>query len=482
MKSLQEYFYIILGLIVILLIYFAVSIVFPPWNFPKNIPTIPFYVSFLGAYTDLDQYQIYEIYLRDKLEKYGAAKIYFASRWNIIVTRPSYLLQVLKDDDTYAKKGNHIKIPYSVLSDYTGDNLISSNGDKWKLYRKILTKSIQFPDMKPIIENSSRFLQFIEENISSVDNSIHIGDAVQRYSLANLGGSLLGIDFKLFEDTTPEINSRLSFVKSQIFKPLYLNFPFLDMLPIPSRILARKAVSEFRQYFCNLIIESQRCPETDTSASYALVKALNDGTFQEKQFKDNAMIIMIAGHENPQLLLNSLIYMLAKFQHVQIELRDELTKSADVDKAVYLHSVIYETLRILPPLGQIINRCTTRNTILGDDIKIPKGTFVGYNNFATGRDKTVWQEADCFIPKRWGSSLEEVNRNYSKSKSSAALPAFHGRKRACLGEKFALYEMKQALAHLVLLYKIELDEEWTEKLTPGGPVAPLHLKVKLQKL
>lgn len=484
--NLYDLFHLVLYVSVILLVKLVVFTVFPPLNFPRNIPTIPFYVSFLGTYTNLDQRDIYKIYLKDKLEKHGAVKIYFASRWNILVSRPSYLVEMFRNEDIYAKSGNHVKIPYSVLSDYTGDNVISAHGPTWKMYRQVLTSAIQFPDLQPISNNVELFLNFIENSMVERIGykspcTVLVSDAIQRYSLANLGECLLGIDFKLFKHKSPEINKRLSFVKSQIFKPLYMNFPFLDILPIPSRKVARQAVSEFRDYFCNLVKESQRSNQDPNTVGAKLVAALNEGSLTEMQFNDNAMITMIAGHENPQLLLNSLLYVLGSDYDYRNDIREELRTGVKPEDCVSLNSFIFETLRMYPPLGQIINRCTTRDVMLGGEIRIPKGIYVGYNNFATGRDSTVWEYSEYFVPKRWGKTIEEVNRNYSLAKSSARLPAFHGGKRACLGEKFALNEARQVIAKLITLYDFDWDRDWEDKLTPGGPVSPVNLKLEFSK-
>ena len=138
---------------------------------------------------------------------------------------------------------------------------------------------------------------------------------------------------------------------------------------------------------------------------------------------------MIAGHENPLLLMLSLLYVVSKYPQVQELIRNETETTKP-----YLHSVIYETLRMYPPLGLIINRCTTRITKLGN-IVIPKNVYCGYNNFGTGRDRNVWgSDADIFKPERWGLEIDEINKKFTLAKRSAELPAFHGRKRACLGE------------------------------------------------
>ena len=126
----------------------------------------------------------------------------------------------------------------------------------------------------------------------------------------------------------------------------------------------------------------------------------------EKQFLDNAIILMIAGHENPLLLMLSLLYVVSKYPQVQELIRNETESTKP-----YLHSVIYETLRMYPPLGLIINRCTTRITKLGN-IVIPKNVYCGYNNFGTGRDRNVWgSDADILNQNDGDWKLMKSTRN-----------------------------------------------------------------------
>lgn len=40
----------------------------------------------------------------------------------------------------------------------------------------------------------------------------------------------------------------------------------------------------------------------------------------------------------------------------------------------YLISVIYETLRILPPIAMLINKKTSEDVLLGGEVLIPAGT------------------------------------------------------------------------------------------------------------
>lgn len=458
------------------IIYTIFEIVLPPLHFPKSIPTIPFYVSFLGAYTNLDQSQIYNIYLREKLEKYGAVKIYFASRWNILVSRPEYLVTIFKNEDIYAKSGNHIKIPGSVLASYTGDNIISAHGELWKLYREVVAQSIQFPEFEPVYENCEKLLDIIKQE-TCTSPIIAVTDILQRFSLQNTGRAIIGVDFQALEKSPSVMHQKIKYVKLQIFNPFYLNFPYFDKFPIPSRLKAKREVDEFRRWYGQKLVDDYR-RDLPNSGATKLVNALLSEKLTEQQYLDNAIILMVAGHENPLLLMLSLLYIVAKHKKIQ-----EIIRNNSNENEAFLYSVIYETLRMFPPLGQIINRCTTRTTVLGKDIVIPKGVYVGYNNLATGRDRNVWgNDADEFKPERWGSTLDEINLNYSKAKRSARLPAFHGRKRACLGEKFALFEVKEFILCIIRNYHVSLDQTWNEKITPAGPVSPLGLRVKFEKI
>lgn len=67
-----------------------------PSDMPKNIPSVPIYVSLLGLWSDMGQDEIYEKWLRKPLETYGAVQIFFAGRWNVLVTHPELLTQMFR--------------------------------------------------------------------------------------------------------------------------------------------------------------------------------------------------------------------------------------------------------------------------------------------------------------------------------------------------------------------------------------------------
>lgn len=368
--------FLIFATLLLFLMTIVIKTARPPSNFPKNIPTIPFYVAFVSTFTNWDQEEIFNRFYRVKLEKYGAVKVFFASRWNILVTRPEYVAQIFRQNDVFEKSGNHFKIPHAVSSEYMGDNVISAGNESWKLYRSVVTNGILFPDMEPLDRN----VDYLIENLKKAalkSRAVPVSEKLQKFTLACIGDCMLSCDLRSTADGE-SIHQKVIYLKKQIFRPFYMTFPFLDKLPIPSRTRAREAVREFKRLFI-LLIQNGRLPENGNRLGPRLAESYEKGEITEKQFQDNAIIVMIAGHENPQMLLTSLLYVLGKHQSYQTRLREELAScsAGEQQENELLTSIIYETLRMYPPLAQLINRVTRKVACLGKDIVIPSGCMWG---------------------------------------------------------------------------------------------------------
>ncbi|ERF77121.1 hypothetical protein EPUS_07662 [Endocarpon pusillum Z07020] len=460
----------------------------PPRDFPKNIPTIPFYVSLLSLFTDVDQADLYGKYLAGPLQQYGAVKIFFGARWNILVTRPAFVAEVFKcEDSLYPKSGNQKKIPYSVLAEYTGDNIISAHGENWRLYQSVLKPGLQREfEVEPILKNAHTLIRLLfEEQKLSGNGSVLLPQLLQRYTLANLSESLLGADFQTLQNPNAPLHTLQLAVKREIFKPFFLNFPFLDLLPVKSRDRARKLVVKFADELCATVLRGHRHQHDDPSTDRLGCRMIAG------QFRDNMVSVFLAGHENPQLLLTSMIFLLGENQDAQARLRQEIMSVGPSDQldytalqnVPYQTSVIYETLRLFPPISQLLNRKTTQDVMLGGKIPVPAGTYLGYNAYATGRDHGAWgANANDFKPERWGSTVEEINANYRRVNSRASFIAFHGGRRACLGQKFAMFEARLSMATVLREVKWWIDPAWVRKMTLAGPLYPRMLRVRFERL
>jgi len=105
--------------------------------------------------------------------------------------------------------------------------------------------------------------------------------------------------------------------------------------------------------------------------------------------------------------------------------------------------------------------------VLGNDIVLPKDTYVGYNCYSTNHDPAFWgADADAFRPERWGQSMEEINALFRRANSKATFVSFHGGRRACLGQKFAMFQVRITVAELLKRVEWDLDPTWPKRMTP----------------
>jgi unspecific monooxygenase len=461
---------------------FAVYLFTPPKNFPKNIPTIPFYYALLPLFKDCDQAELYKQYMKEPLEKYGAVKIFFGGRWNILVRKPAYIAEVFKHEDIYAKSGNQVKIPHSLLGEYTGDNIISAHGKNWKLYSSLIKPTLQRDhDTDSLWKNARKLKNMLLEDSKRSPNGQPVYGLLQRYALANLSEVLLGTSFDTLERTDAPLHALQTKIKPIIFDPVFLNFPVLDHFPFKSRQAGRELARSFRKGLRDHIAKSHEgheCSPESQDLGCRLLGSRREGLITEKQLCDNFVSVFLAGHENPQLTIMCLLYLLGSHTDVQDAARQEINKLfastsdpeptyASIHDLPLLTSIIYESIRMFPPISQLINRCTNQPINLGGEIHIPAGTYVGYNGYSTNRDTDFWgKDADEFKPSRWGSTMEEIQSLYRRANSKGAFISFHGGRRACLGQKFALQQLRITIVELLRSMRWELDEKWPNKMTP----------------
>ncbi|KAF2649304.1 putative cytochrome P450 [Lophiostoma macrostomum CBS 122681] len=483
---------------------FAISLFTPPRDFPKNVPTVPFYYALMPLFKDVDQAQLYHEYLKKPLEQYGAVKIFFGGRWNILVRKPSYIAEIFKHEDIYAKAGNHIKIPHSLIAEYTGENIISAHGEVWKLYTSVIKPALQRDQDSTLFWQNSRLLRsmFLEDEKTTL-TGVPVYGFFQRYALANLSEVLYGSSFETLQRPDSSLNELQTMIKPRIFHPIFLNFPFLDNLNLKSRQIGRQLVRVFRNALRNEIATSHNhvCDPDSSNLACRLLGAYHNGTLSEKQLNDNIVITFTAGHENPQLAFISLMYCLGQHLEEQEKLRNEIDTLfsansnpnfepdyASVHDLPILTATLYECLRLYPPISQVINRRTTEPVTLGKNdynrqIHIPAGAYVGYNCYSTNRDVDFWgADADEFKPSRWGTNMEDIQNLYRRANAKGTFITFHGGRRACLGQKFSMQQLRITTVELLRGLRWRIDESWDGRMTPAGPLYPRGLKLRFEEL
>ncbi|WCJ36161.1 cytochrome P450 family 71 subfamily A polypeptide 26 [Euphorbia peplus] len=114
----------------------------------------------------------------------------------------------------------------------------------------------------------------------------------------------------------------------------------------------------------------------------------------------------------------------------------------DLNKIPYLKAVIKETLRLHPPVPLLVPRVATQDVKI-KGFNITAGTQVIINAYAIGRDPTLWDRVEEFLPERFLNSSTDF-----KGQNFELIPFGSGR-RICPGIQFAMSCDEIALAKLL---------------------------------
>ncbi|CAG8470876.1 6455_t:CDS:10 [Paraglomus occultum] len=126
--------------------------------------------------------------------------------------------------------------------------------------------------------------------------------------------------------------------------------------------------------------------------------------------------------------------------------RNELPKHEKLKKLPYLNAVINETMRLWPiSLDGGSGRSPTEDKII-NGVLFPKGTLVLTNFYALQHSAEYWgNDVDEFVPERWFKDDIPYDAFYPFSAGS----------RNCIGQNFALLEMRLIISSLLRRFRFE---------------------------
>ncbi|KAI9247518.1 cytochrome P450 [Phascolomyces articulosus] len=194
------------------------------------------------------------------------------------------------------------------------------------------------------------------------------------------------------------------------------------------------------------------------------------------------IVFLIAGSETTSGTIGfALIELLKNPQKLNL-LRDEIDQiKLEQEQALlchhqlknlpYLNGVINETMRLnfIAPGG--IERKVDTDMVLGGHLFVPEGTIVQCNIHAVQRDPDYWPKPNEFIPERWlaGSDIPADHE---------AFFPFSAGSRICIGNAFALHEMRVTLANLIKSYDIVAIPEELQASDERRAFVTMSLKYK----
>nr|XP_039270251.1 cytochrome P450 3A5-like [Styela clava] len=423
-------------------------------------------------------------------EKFGNVYgTYFGITPTVHIHDPDILRQIfIKEFSNFAmRQRRFLKISGEELN----NSLTNVDLKQWKRMRNTLTptfSSAKLRQMTTIMEwcadNAIVALNKKVENNGGVFNS---KDFFSRISLDVVCSAAFSTKVDSINDTEnePEIVKKAKElmkgggVLSKLFVLLIVLSEFLEKvlekLNIP--LVRGESLKYFRR-LTDHVIEKRKNNPHDTGR-VDLMQLMLDAEISPDKVKEgaekgltkieiigNSMLMIMAGYQNTGNLMSWTSFNFARHPEIQAKVQEEIDEMIKthgkldydgINGLKFLDMCINETLRLYTPIIRNARIAERETTING--LTIPAGLLVAIPVYGLAHDPDYWDEPFAYKPERM--------RDMSQIDPMMFQP-FGAGPRNCIGLRFALIEVKMALAKIL--------HQFTIKPAENTPEAPMKFK------
>jgi cytochrome P450 len=375
----------------------------------------------------------------------------------LLLNHPDHIEDVLVNHPRKFIKGRVLQANKRVF----GRGLLTSEGDFWLRQRRLAQPAFHRARIagyaSTMVEYTERLLHEWQDG---EERDIH--KEMMRLTLHIVGKTLFDADVEGdAQDIGKSMELLLEFgadFRRTLFVPQWL--------PTPTNIRVDRAIRQIEKVLYRMIAE-KRASSRDAGDLLSMLLAAQDedgSRMTDKQLRDEAITLFLAGHETTANTLSWTWWLLAQNPAVEAKLHAELRNVLagrapsldDLPKLVYTNYIITESMRLYPPAWGTARTAIDDHEIAG--YAVPKGSGVSFAQWTVHRDARWYDAPEEFRPERWeGDLLKRLPR-------FAYFP-FGGGPRQCIGNSFALMEAALILATIAQQYRFRLVE--------GHPVVPL---------
>ncbi|KAM5309727.1 cytochrome P450 4F3 isoform 2-T4 [Glossophaga mutica] len=420
------------------------------------------------------------LYTQGLASTYGDVCCWWVGPWDAVVRifHPTCIKPVLFAPAAIAPKD---MIFYRFLKAWLGDGLLLSAGDKWSRHRRMLTPAFHFNILKPYMKIFSKSADIMHAKwqrlVSEGNTRLDMFEHISLMTLDSLQKCVFSFDSNCQEKSSEYIAaiSELSALVTKRHDQLFLYLDFLYYLT-PDGQRFRRACRLVHDFTDAVVQERRRTlPDQgvdDFLEAKAKTKTLDfidvllltkdeDGKrLSDEDIRAEADTFMFEGHDTTASGLSWVLYNLARHPEYQERCRQEVQQLLgdrepkeiewdDLAQLPFLTMCIKESLRLHPPVTAI-SRCCTQDIMLPDGRVVPKGVTCVISIFGTHHNPAVWPDPEVYNPFRFDPVT-------AQERSPLAFLPFSAGPRNCIGQAFAMAEMKVVLALTLLRFRVLPD-------------------------
>ncbi|XP_055613262.1 cytochrome P450 4d1-like [Uranotaenia lowii] len=389
---------------------------------------------------------------------------------------------------------------YEFIEKWLGRGLLISSGEKWFQRRKIITPTFHFKILEGFAEVFDRASNVLVEKLRKhLDgDEFDIYDYISLHALDSICETSMGVKINAQDDPHNQYVCDVKEMSEVILRRIFgvlSSFPNLYWSLTSDARKQRKLIKRLH-HFTDSVIHQRRTQlkseqrlknvefDIDEADMYAKRKhsfldlllsvTVEGNPLSDLDIREEVDTFMFEGHDTTTSGIAFTIMQLAKHQDIQQKVYDELVtilgkescKTApltysNIQDFKYLDMVVKESLRLLPPVS-FIGRKLVEDTELNGAI-VPAGIDVTVSIYIVHRNPAVYPDPERFIPERF-----DENGTAPKRGPFDYIPFSVG-SRNCIGQRYALMELKITIIRLLASYRI----------LPGNSFKDIRLKTDL---
>ncbi|XP_022104398.1 cytochrome P450 4F22-like isoform X2 [Acanthaster planci] len=369
---------------------------------------------------------------------------------------------------------------YSFIRPWIGDGLLVSAGKKWARNRRLLTPGFHFDILKPyvdIFQQSGNIL--VEKWKAACGGKKTSMEMFSNMSLLTLD-SLLRCIFSV--ETNCQTVENHPYIKG-IYDISILAMERFHSLPFhidtifewsPSGRRFRKACNTVHNYSRDIIQKRKNALKEEAAKGQTrhrkyidfldilLCAKDSDGQgLTDQEIYDEVDTFMFEGHDTTASGLSWFLYDMARLPEFQqkcqeeiddllVDREDDRLEWDDLSSMPYLTKCLKESLRVHSPVPKIM-RTLTRPLTFPDGRTLPKGTTITIVISDLHNNPHVWDDPETFDPERFSPER-------AKNIPPFAYVPFAAGPRNCIGQHFAMNELKIISATVLHNFHLSVDE------------------------
>jgi cytochrome P450 len=412
----------------------------------------------LGGHLDDFRRERLDFFTRCAREYGDVVAIRFGPYRIYVVSHPDEIEKVLIDHSKQFIK--HFELRRSPL--VLGKGLLTSEGEFWLRQRRLIQPAFgkkQLAGYAAVMADATDRLLASWQEGQERDLAEEMSRLTMEVAARTLFGGGVEEEAKAVERALRVLQERFLARSTSL-----LRFPW--WVPTPGNLRLRRAVRRLDDVLYSFIRRRRAEGAERGDLLSLLLHARDEGGrtgMTDRQLRDEAMTLFLAGQETTALALSWAWYLLATHPEAEVRLAAEAAEvlggrppsAEDLPRLRYTGWVVNEAMRLYPP-AYLIGREALADYEVGGYLA-PAGTTLFFCQWVVHRDERWWPEPERFRPERWGEE------RIKKIPKFAYFP-FGGGPRICIGNTFALIEAALVLARIA--------REWQFTLHPGHIVKP----------